>query len=264
MLNDYPDSFTLMQIHLGDGYQTTFGNNRATAYGVTGTPDAWFDGDINRGGAYQNVTQQYNYYMSAYNTRQATSTDVTIEMYGEVVSGHTYEITSVVCIEPGGTAKTVRVRTAQVLDYWPCTYCRNGFKKASGVEDIALEPGECAWVTSTFDYDETDSWDNREDIRQITWVWDPNEAVPAEVHNAQWIGWEFPLPPAIGDLNCDSYIDNFDIDPFVLALTSSAHPDPFDDYYDAFPACNGMLADTNGDGTVNNFDIDPFVDLLTK
>ena len=66
-----------------------------------------------------------------------------------------------------------------------------------------------------------------------------------------------------GDLNCDGVINNFDIDPFVLALTSAGHPTPCDDYYAVYPECDCMLADTNGDGSVNNFDIDPFVDLLT-
>ncbi|MBL8879136.1 MAG: hypothetical protein JNG88_08455 [Phycisphaerales bacterium] len=62
-------------------------------------------------------------------------------------------------------------------------------------------------------------------------------------------------PP--GDLNCDGNVNNFDIDPFVLALT-----DP-DAYGAAFPGCDVSNADVNGDGIVNNFDIDPFVLLLT-
>jgi len=61
-----------------------------------------------------------------------------------------------------------------------------------------------------------------------------------------------------GDLNCDGVVNNFDIDPFVLALTDPAG------YKAAYPNCDIMLADCNGDGAVNNFDIDPFVDLLTK
>jgi hypothetical protein len=67
-----------------------------------------------------------------------------------------------------------------------------------------------------------------------------------------------PPPPAVtGDLNCDGAVNAFDIDPFVLALTSPAA------YAAAFPACDYMLADIDGDGDVNAFDIDPFVALLT-
>ena len=69
-----------------------------------------------------------------------------------------------------------------------------------------------------------------------------------------------PLP---GDLNCDGAIDNFDIDVFVLALTSAGHVPPFDDYYAAYPDCDPTQADINGDDQVDNFDIDPFVAILT-
>jgi hypothetical protein len=59
-----------------------------------------------------------------------------------------------------------------------------------------------------------------------------------------------------GDLNCDGSVNAFDIDPFVLALTSP------EGYAASFPDCDRMLADCNGDGAVNAFDIDPFVLLL--
>ena len=67
----------------------------------------------------------------------------------------------------------------------------------------------------------------------------------------------------LGDLNCDGTLNNFDIDAFVLALTSAGHATPFDDYYAVYPSCDPMRADINGDGAVNNFDIDPFVLLLS-
>jgi hypothetical protein len=70
----------------------------------------------------------------------------------------------------------------------------------------------------------------------------------------------FELPNQYGDLNCDGAINGYDIDPFVLALTSA--PD-FAAYYAVYPGCDGMLADCSGDGGVNGFDIDPFVQLLT-
>jgi hypothetical protein len=61
----------------------------------------------------------------------------------------------------------------------------------------------------------------------------------------------------IADLNCDGAVNVFDIDPFVLALTSPA------EYEVAFAGCFIELADCNGDGLVNAFDIDPFVEILT-
>jgi formylglycine-generating enzyme required for sulfatase activity len=73
--------------------------------------------------------------------------------------------------------------------------------------------------------------------------------------------YEYQFRP--GDLNCDGAVDVFDIDPFVLALTSAIDEPPFAGYLAAYPDCDPRLADVNGDGLVNVFDIDPFVQLLT-
>ena len=75
--------------------------------------------------------------------------------------------------------------------------------------------------------------------------------------------WPAPSAHQLGDLNCDGEVNLFDIDPFVLALTSASNPDPFDDYYAVHPDCDPLLADIDGDGSVKLFDIDPFVELLT-
>lgn len=65
------------------------------------------------------------------------------------------------------------------------------------------------------------------------------------------------VPITRGDMNCDGEVNNFDIDPFVLALTS---PSAYDA---AYPNCNRMNGDVNGDGALNNFDIDTFVTCIT-
>jgi hypothetical protein len=62
----------------------------------------------------------------------------------------------------------------------------------------------------------------------------------------------------IGDLNCDGEVNNFDIDPFVLAISDPSA------YARAYPGCPISSADINGDGQVNNFDIDPFIDCITN
>ena len=63
-------------------------------------------------------------------------------------------------------------------------------------------------------------------------------------------------PGMVGDLNCDGLVNNFDINPFVVALSDPAL------YMELYPGCDIMNADINGDGLVNNFDINPFVELL--
>ena len=61
-----------------------------------------------------------------------------------------------------------------------------------------------------------------------------------------------------GDMNCDGYVNNFDIDPFVLALTNQPG------YMLAYPDCDYMNADCSLNCIVDNFDIDPFVTILTQ
>jgi hypothetical protein len=56
-------------------------------------------------------------------------------------------------------------------------------------------------------------------------------------------------------------VNNFDITPFVLALTAT--PPDYPEYYAQFSSCDRNLGDINGDGHVDNFDITPFVRLLT-
>ena len=63
---------------------------------------------------------------------------------------------------------------------------------------------------------------------------------------------QYPL----GDLNCDGLVNFADINPFVLALSSS------DGYAAAYPNCDIMNGDCNQDGVVNFADINPFVALL--
>lgn len=61
----------------------------------------------------------------------------------------------------------------------------------------------------------------------------------------------------VGDANCDGALNNFDIDPFVLAILAGQGP------WEALYDCDFLCAcDAGGDGVVNNFDIDPFVQAL--
>ncbi len=59
-----------------------------------------------------------------------------------------------------------------------------------------------------------------------------------------------------GDLNCDGWVNNGDVDAFVFALS---YPEQ---YADEYPDCDITLADINADGWTNNGDIDAFIALL--
>ena len=63
-------------------------------------------------------------------------------------------------------------------------------------------------------------------------------------------------PPLLGDCNCDGFVNVFDIDAFVLALTDAQQ-------WAATYSCDIRNCDCNCDGSVNVFDIDPFVQCLT-
>jgi hypothetical protein len=76
---------------------------------------------------------------------------------------------------------------------------------------------------------------------------------------ALWVATEDPCAGFVrGDADCSGEVNNFDIDPFVLALSNPAG------YASAYPTCSRVCtADIDGDGIVSNFDIDGFLDCLT-
>ncbi|MCG8404837.1 MAG: thrombospondin type 3 repeat-containing protein [Phycisphaerales bacterium] len=59
--------------------------------------------------------------------------------------------------------------------------------------------------------------------------------------------------PLYGDMNCDGMVDEFDIEPFVLALLNPAG------YSASFPFCNMANADANGNLLIDGSDIQDFV-----
>ncbi|MFH1745955.1 MAG: S8 family serine peptidase [Planctomycetota bacterium] len=108
--------------------------------------------------------------------------------------------------------------------------------------------------------------------------WAARETIWWNAISYEW-GWPYcPLPPqprhvntywavnatvagscSLGDMNCNGEVNSYDIDGFVLALSS--YPE-FEAYYAQYPWGDGMLADINEDEVVNSYDIDPFIELL--
>ena len=64
-----------------------------------------------------------------------------------------------------------------------------------------------------------------------------------------------PSPP-VGDLNCDLFVNAFDIEPFIVALFEP------ENYPVLYPDCDINLGDINGDGSIDPLDIEPFLNLL--
>ncbi len=226
MLQNYPDTFTLVQYHVGDAYAVTWCYTRATFYGVTGTPDAWFDGALNRPGAYATVPQQYNYYLGAYNTRMGVPTDVTINLSAVQISSNTFEMTAHVCVEAGGAGKTMRIYMVQVLDHWPADlgYHRNGFKQAATTQDITVAAGECGDVVRTFTLD-AGSMAANQDVKIIAWAQVPNGSAPADVYQTAVKGW--PLVRNPGDVDGNGVVNNADYAVFADCMAGPAlDPEP--------------------------------------
>jgi hypothetical protein len=192
-------TFTLVQYHIWDSYETVWGYSRAASfYNIPGTPTAWFDGTLPCEGVPDLYNDQimYNLYLSEYNACRAAPTDVTISVTGVQQVGQTFTIRARVCVEAGGTPKTVRLYMAQVLDHWPTTfaYLRNGFKQAASTEDVVLTDGACELVTRSFTFDAT-SWANQSNIKLIVWAQKPQanstEANPASTYQAAVLSWPF-------------------------------------------------------------------------
>jgi hypothetical protein len=246
-----PGTFTMVQYHVSDSYTTSFGNQRRIFYGLTGTPLAWFDGVIECGGAMATSEIQYNWYMTQYNVRHPVPTDVTIELNATEISADTHDVHVKVCLEPGGSAKSVKLYVAQLLDFWPTSpsYHRNTHRQTAVASPapISLVPGECHEVTYTFTMDAI-SMANQEDIKIVAWVQGTAASAPAETYQAAEMTWPFPSAQSAcpnADVNEDGTCDGSD----VATVRNSANW-----LKDAAEAAVPR-ADVNDDGVIDGSDI---------
>ncbi len=194
MMTNYPTTFALVEYHWGsssDPHTTTWGNARAVFYNVDGTPDAWFDGVSECSGA-GSVSGAYACYNGYYTARRSVPTDVVIRLGGSSLGGSLYRIEAQVCLEATGTAKTVRIQIAQVLNNWPTspTYSRNTFRQAAAYMDLNLQPGQCQSVVRNFTFD-ADSMADQANIKIIAWAQTTAASGPANVYQAAIMNWPF-------------------------------------------------------------------------
>ena len=170
-----------------------------------------FDGAVDCVGSLADADAQYAWYVDNYLARRAIPTDVTMSVQGFHESGQVYRIETEVCIEPDGTARTMRVHTIQVLDHWPefPESARNGFKTAAPTHDIALTPGACQTVVEYLTFDE-ESLTQYPDIKIVTWAQAPQDSSPpgdrAEVFQAATVAW-----PLTTDCNENGILDAEDL-----------------------------------------------------
>jgi hypothetical protein len=211
-MDTYPDTFAFVQMHYGDSYGTSFGNSRWSFYQCTGTPTSIFDGLLKRVGS-----QSYTTYRNDYLTRWGAPTDVTIQVGALPPDTQTTEIHAEVCIESGGSTKTMRVYMVEVLDHYPSTalWHRNCFRQAASTQTVTLAPGECQEIVRTFSFNSSPDWANKEDMKIIVWAQKPQTFWPAEVYNAAVMPWPFTPWELYGDFDDDDDIDEVDATMFI-------------------------------------------------
>jgi hypothetical protein len=200
LIEEFPDTFAMVEIHAGDGsYNTAWGNQRKTFYSNVHYPDMWMDG-VSHPDA---TTSQYR---PALRARQQIPTDVTIEMTALESGTQTYDVRARVCVEASGTQHTMRIYMVQLLNNWPTSTAthkyHNTVRQGATTEDVTVAPGECADVTRTFVMDAI-SWNQQADIEVAAWAQVPNNHSPAEVYQAKIMKWPFPLTE-------DVFADGFD------------------------------------------------------
>ena len=211
MVDNYPDTFPLVQMYVGCATTPPWVEDRHLFYGEPNIPSLLLDGVEECTGELATEQEQYDWYETKYLERRAIPTDVNITLSGYQITGETYRIGAWICMDPNGTTKTVRVSMVQVLDHWPtiASYVRNGFKQAANSTDITLVPGECQTLIEEFIFD-ADSWSNQSDIRIIAWAQEPQAsglpADRAEVFQAAIMPW--PFTP---DCNANGIPDDEDI-----------------------------------------------------
>jgi hypothetical protein len=256
--DNYPNTVSTLQVHVSDSYTLSWGTQRFSSYPNSGSiPNVWFDGTVQHVGA---GPGSYNTYYNTYVNRRNDATDVSVELYAEQVSGPTWKFSAVVCLDPTGTAKTVRVYIVRALDHFPNgAHYRNCLREAASTQDVALQPGDCVTVERTMTFAALD-WGQQANLRAMAWAQVPLSSGNREIHNSDRIEWPFPAPPAeweLGDMDCSGGPADFgDINVFVLALSNPGS------YAATYPDCDMMNGDVDGNGAFDFGDINPFVQLL--
>ncbi len=239
LIDAYPETFAVVEYHVSDAYAFTWGESRGVFYNIWGDGIPWF--------AYDGLFDAWpiNTYESKFITRQAVPTDVTMDMIGEQVTDDgTYRYAAHICLEAGGTPKTVRFYMVQTLDRWPDNgYSRNTFRLAADTEDVTLQPGDCITLVREFDISNPSGYD-MDDVTIVSWVQEPLGHIPAEIHQGKTLS--YPYDP-YDDCNANGIPDAWDIDDGTSADSNgNGIPDECE---------SSCPADLTGDDHVNIDDI---------
>jgi len=141
---------------------------------VQWTPTIWFNGIVGRVG-----------YSSQWDTdiqnELARPTDVTIDA-SAVLTNETLDIDADICIEAGGSSRTMRIYTFQLLDHFPDTetYYRNCFRLVK-IQTVTVEAGQCTSAPTVLTINSYDAG-RPEDVRVVVVAQEDLDAANAEVY----------------------------------------------------------------------------------
>ncbi|MDY7107954.1 MAG: hypothetical protein SYC29_04890 [Planctomycetota bacterium] len=237
-MGDYPDSLVALQPHVGDNWANTWTWARWNFYDGYYVPRVQVDGLVGLVGSGEGSYSNMKNHML---DRLAIPTNVTIELYGDLVENQTYLITAVLYLEEGAAREQVRVHLIDCLFDWPYNTdgrYNNGVKQGFDLGYQTLNPGEETVIQQEVTFD-GESWQSQDDIRIGFYAHEPLGSGPAEVYQAEMIAWPFPsYDMCPGDIDDDGVVDTADLLALLAAWGNTSGPE-----------------DINGDGLVNTADL---------
>ena len=187
---DRPDDLVGLMVHGGDAYTTSWGDSRLSFYSVGGYPTVISDGWDEMAGSYGSVSANYSQLNSRVNSCLARSTDVSLEMQGEELSGSQYQLSIEAAIDAGGTGKTIRVQLIQCYNQtnWPESneLQFHTVRQHASSFDVTLNPGQSHAWTHTFTLS-GESLANPGEVTYICIAQTPSSSGPgshSQVHNS--------------------------------------------------------------------------------
>jgi hypothetical protein len=174
----------VISIHCLDDYATDWGDARWLFYDTifSGFPTFVYDG-LEDGWPVET-------YEAKFLARRAIATDVTLALTAFELLDEYHQVDVTVCVEPGGTGKTVRVSVVQTLDHYPSPrgYDRHTVMQGLDGVDVTVAAGACELVSQTIKIDPV-SWGLAEEIQLTAWAQEPLPSDPAEVYQAIQLKW---------------------------------------------------------------------------
>jgi hypothetical protein len=173
----YRDEVVFLAAHLSDAATIPWSETRWSQYGPPGgnlIPQVVVGCDPNTYVGYPGVPP--NQWINRVEAERAIPTDILMDLDVIHVGGYEWRVSAQVCMEPTGSARTVRTYIGYTMDGWPSasgyTY-RSTLRSVGAYEDLALNPGDCLDVDRDFTLSPIDVT-NLSTVTAVAWAQTPN------------------------------------------------------------------------------------------